>query len=172
MAVLDPIFPQQLITGSDDYAFKMPLNCLFNPIYLINIIKNSYEVTIPKIYRPDLACKDYNYSSKYIKVVNIINGKEKGIFSYDVVGEQILAPEPGNISTSVSEFEELNPPQTIKVLPYPVTTTFKETAEKFNEIVSTSANNLLYNYVAKTSQETLISGLENTVKNLYEGILP
>ena len=169
-SVTDPTFPQQLTVGEDGLRFLTPINCLFNPLYLGNIVRFSKEVTVPEHFRPDLACKDLDYSSKYIKVVNIINGKEKGIFSY-TKDEKILAPIPGNISTSVSTYNEVANPVAIRPLPYNIKDTFKQTEEKFNEIISTSSQNVLFNYILKTSEETVMIQYENTIENLYEGIL-
>ena len=167
---MDPLFPQKIIFGTDSKPFKYPLNELYDPVFLVDVVKSSTKVEVKEEFRVDKAVQEIEHSSKYIKTVNIINGKEKGIFSYKA-GDKIYAPEPSAISDVNAEYNNLSTFNKKVELESNITELFAESARKINQNISTSSANIMLTYVKDQNSEIMISSYEEAINKKYPNLL-
>jgi len=167
---MDPLFPQKTIFGLDAEPFKYPLNELFNPVYLTDIVKSSVIVEVKEPFRIDKATQDIDYSSKYLKTVHIINGKDKGIFSYKV-GDQVYAPMPDAINNANADYNNLDPFSKEIELDVNIKETFSKSADEFQENINQTSQNIALMYVKNPTPELIIYDYEKTVSQKFPGII-
>jgi len=167
---MDPLFPQKTLFGTDSKPFKYPLNELYDPVFLVDIVKSSETLKIEEQFRVDKAVKELEHSSKYIKTVNIINGKDKGIFSYNV-DDDIYAPDPSAIGDTNSEYDNLSPFNKTIELESNVSESFINSARTISSKIDMNSKNILVLYIENSKINIVVSSYEQDINKKIPNLI-